>query len=158
MVTDQVAPLEASVIVQAPAEAVWAVLKDQRRMKVWSPETMAQWFWPRRLARGQLSLNLNRRGFFVWPTLSRYVDVVPEQQLAFHVYGPAARWGYTLTRQGSATRLSLRRDLARGRPTVLSRIVATLALGGIHGHDVELLEGMESTLAAIAAEAQATIA
>ena len=123
-------------------------------MRRWSPETLVQVFFPRRLARHQLSLNLNRRGWFVWPTASRYVDVTPPQRLAFQVYGPAARWSYRLEPEAGGTRLSLRRHLAGGRRSLLSRIVATLALGGIEGHDVELRDGMERTLEAIRHEVE----
>jgi hypothetical protein len=88
----------------------------------------------------------------VWPTLSRYVDVARPHRLAFQVYGPGARWSYRLDAEGGGTRLTLRRDLAGGRRTRLSRVVATLALGGIQGHDGELLDGMDRTLAAISAD------
>ncbi|GAA3533058.1 hypothetical protein AFL01nite_18840 [Aeromicrobium flavum] len=135
---------------------MWDVLQDQTRMRRWSPETWAQLFYPRRLSHNQVSLNLNKRGWFVWPTVSRYVDVARPQRLAFHVYGPAARWSYRLDPEGDGTRLTLRRDLAGGRRTLLSRVVATLALGGIAGHDEELREGMSHTLAAISAEVRAS--
>lgn len=149
---EQVAPLEASIHVAASPEAVWEVLRDQRRMRHWSPETLRQWFYPRRLSHGTVSLNLNRRRWFVWPTISRYVDVVRPARLAFYVYGPAARWSYRLDPHEDGTLLSLRRDLRGGRPSLLSRIVATLALGGVEGHDVELREGMGRTLEAIKRE------
>ena len=123
-------------------------------MRRWSPETLVQVFLPRRLSHNQLSLNLNRRGRFVWPTASRYVDVARPRRLAFQVYGPGARWSYRLEPEAGGTRLSLRRDLNGGRRTLLSRVVATLALGGIEGHDVELQAGMEQTLAAIKRDAE----
>lgn len=139
----------------ATPDQVWDVLKDQRRMRHWSPETLVQLFFPRRLAHQQLSLNLNRRKGFVWPTVSRYVDVARPHRLAFQVYGPAARWSYRLEPEAHGTRLSLRRDLDGGRRSLVSRVVATFALGGIEEHDVELAAGMERTLAAIGREAEA---
>lgn len=151
-VSSVVAPLETSVFVAASPDQVWEVLKDQTRMRAWSPETLRQFFYPRRLSHGQISINLNRRKWFVWPTASRYVDVARPHRLAFFVYGPAARWSYGLSPEGTGTRLTLRRDLKRGRRSLLSRIVATLALGGIQSHDDELLEGMNRTLRAISAE------
>lgn len=153
----RVAPLETSTLVEAPAEAVWDILKDQRRMRIWSPETLKQWFYPKRLSHGQISINLNRRKFFVWPTFSRYVDVARPFRLAFHVYGPAARWSYRLVAEDGGTRVWLRRDLKNGHATWLSIIVATLALGGSKAHDVELLEGMERTLAAIRQESESHV-
>ena len=153
-----VAPLETSVFVAATPDKVWDVLKDQTRMRAWSPETLTQFFYPRRLSHGQISINLNRRKWFIWPTASRYVDVARPHRLAFFVYGPAARWSYRLDPEGIGTRLTLRRDLKRGRRTLLSRIVATLALGGITEHDDELLDGMDRTLRAIGAEVDAYVA
>jgi len=147
--------LHASTIVDATPEQVWDVLKDQTRMRRWSPETFAQAFFPRRLSHNQVSLNLNKRGWFVWPTVSRYVDVARPRRLAFHVYGPAARWTYRIDPEEAGTRLSLRRDLVGGRRSLVSKVVATLALGGIEGHDVELQDGMERTLAAIARDVEA---
>lgn len=123
-------------------------------MRRWSPETWRQFFYPRRLSHNQLSLNLNRRKVFVWPTVSRYVEVVRPQRLAFQVYGPAARWSYRLDPVDGGTRLTLRRDLDGGRRSLLSRVVATLALGGIDGHDVELLAGMDRTLEGISRDAE----
>nr|WP_269456877.1 SRPBCC family protein [Aeromicrobium choanae] len=145
-------------LVAGPPEKVWDVLKDQRRMRRWSPETWRQFFYPRRLSHNQVSLNLNKRKAFVWPTVSRYVDVVRPQRLAFQVYGPAARWSYRLDPEDGGTRLTLRRDLAGGRRSLVSRLVATLALGGIESHDEELLAGMDRTLAAISAEVDAHVA
>ncbi|WP_230081466.1 SRPBCC family protein [Aeromicrobium senzhongii] len=147
-----VPPLETSTFIPAPAERVWEVLQDQRRMRRWSPETWAQLFLPRRLAPGQLSVNLNKRKAFIWPTLSRYVAVEPPELLAFRVYGPGARWSYRLEPQDGGTRLVLRRDLLGGRRTLISRVIATLALGGIEEHDDELVVGMDRTLDAISAD------
>ncbi len=123
-------------------------------MRHWSPETLVQLFFPRRLSHQQVSVNLNRRKGFVWPTVSRYVDVARPHRLAFWVYGPAARWSYALEPEGSGTRLSLRRDLGGGRRSLVSRVVATLALGGVESHDEELLAGMQRTLTAIGHDAE----
>lgn len=155
--TAQVPPLERSIHIDAPPRVVWDVLKDQTSMRRWSPETWRQFFYPRTLSHGQVSLNLNRRKGFVWPTASRYVDVARPHRLAFYVYGAGARWSYRLDPHGDGTRLSLRRDLKGGRRTLLSRVVATLALGGIVGHDTELASGMERTLAAIEADVEAVL-
>lgn len=153
----RVAPLEVTAHVAAPPQAVWDVLKQQRRMKAWSPETWHQWFYPHQLSHGQISVNLNRRGWFVWPTFSRYVDVARPHRLAFHVYGPAARWGYRLDAEGNGTRITLRRDLKNGRPSWATIVLATLALGGPASHDVELVAGMERTLERIRAEVEASV-
>ena len=49
-----------------------------------------------------------------------------------------------------------RRELKNGKRSILSRVTAAAALGGIDQHDVELKAGMETTLARIKAEAERT--
>ena len=149
----RVAPLVATVHVAAPVGAVWRLLVQQDLMSRWSPETWRQWFIPsRNIRRGTISFNLNKRGWFVWPTLSRYTRVAAHEELSFFVVGPDASWTYRLSDAGDSTKIELRRDLFWGGPSILSRLIATLFLGGVRGHDDELDAGMHTTLARIKAE------
>jgi uncharacterized protein YndB with AHSA1/START domain len=152
--TAAIAPLEASVHIDAPPAAVWQIISDQRRMNEWSPETFKQWFLGKEIRPGTRTLNLNKRKGFFWPTASRYTELVPEQRLAFRVYGPGDVWSYELAPDGEGTKVTERRELVGGKRTILSKVTAALALGGIPEHDVELLAGMETTLARIKAEAE----
>ncbi|MFT4189767.1 MAG: SRPBCC family protein [Aeromicrobium sp.] len=151
-----VAPLAASVEIDATPAQVWRVVADQRRMNQWSPETHRQYFIGEPLRRGTLSVNVNKRKAVLWPTLSRYLTVEPEKKLEFHVVGPAAIWSYELTPldDGARTKLTERRRLKNDRRTWLSLAVAGSLLGGVASHDDELVDGMKSTLARIKAEAE----
>lgn len=152
-----VAPLEASIHIDAPPSVVWAIVSDQRRMNEFSPETWKQKFFGDEIGVGTVSINLNKRKGFVWPTASRITELVPEKRIAFYVYGPADTWSYDLEPDGTGTKVVERRELKNGKRSVASRITATLALGGIDGHDVELVEGMRTTLERIKAEAEENI-
>ena len=147
-------PIEASIHIDAPPARVWQIVSDQRRMNEWSPETFRQKFFGGEVGVGTRSLNLNKRKGFFWPTASRITEFVPEQRLAFRVYGPGDVWSYDLEPNGAGTTVTERRELLGGRRTLISKITAALALGGIDEHDVELVAGMETTLARIKAEAE----
>ncbi|OUZ11718.1 hypothetical protein BHE97_04235 [Aeromicrobium sp. PE09-221] len=145
-----VAPLEAERTIAAGPAQVWSVLVDAARMRELSRETVAQVFVPRRLRRGTWSLNLNRSGWFVWPTVSRYVRVVPRRRLCFYVFGPAAWWTYDLEPVDGGTAVRLRRDLSGGRSAWLSIIIAGIGLGGAPAHDRALARDMVDTLEGLA--------
>jgi uncharacterized protein YndB with AHSA1/START domain len=147
-------PIEASIHIDAPPARVWQIVSDQRRMNEWSPETFRQKFFGDTVGVGTRSLNLNKRKGFFWPTASRITEFVPEKRLAFRVYGPGDVWSYDLEPNGAGTTVTERRELLGGRRTLISKITAALALGGIDEHDVELVAGMETTLARIKAEAE----
>ena len=151
---DRIAPLEASIHVDAPPARVWEVVSDQRRMREFSPETFRQWFFGRDIRKGTISLNLNKRKGFFWPTASRITAFVPEQRIAFYVYGAADTWSYELTPDGDGTLLVERRELKNGKRAILAKSTAAVALGGVEEHDVELKAGMDTTLAGIKAAAE----
>lgn len=151
---EPIAPIEASIRIDAPPARVWAIVSDQRRMNEWSPETYRQKFFGDEIRQGTRSINLNKRKGFFWPTASRITEFVPEQRLAFRVYGPGDVWSYDLLADGEGTTLTERRELVGGKRTFLSKVTAAVALGGIAEHDVELVAGMETTLARIKAEAE----
>ena len=153
---ETVAPLEASIHIDAPPDRVWAVVADQRRMNEFSPETWKQKFFGDGIGAGTRSINLNKRKGFIWPTASRITEFVPGQRLAFRVYGPADTWSYDLVPENGGTRLVERRELKNGKRSIASKVTAALALGGIAEHDVELKAGMETTLARIKAEVEGT--
>lgn len=150
------AVLSAQIDIAAPVGKVWRLLAQQDLMSRWSPETWKQWFFPRReIRRGTISINLNKRGPVVWPTISRYTEVRAHERLRFFVVGPNAWWGYDLTEIPSGTRVTLRRDVFRGRPSLATRIVGTLLLGGVTSHEGEIEQGMHVTLARVKAELEA---
>jgi uncharacterized protein YndB with AHSA1/START domain len=151
---EAVPPLEATIHIDAPPARVWEIVSDQRRMSEWSPEVYGQKFFGDEIRRGTVSINLNKRKGVFWPSASRIIEFVPERRLAFYVYGPADTWSYDLAPDGDGTLVTERRELKNGKRSILSKVTAAIALGGIDEHDVELKAGMETTLARIKAEAE----
>src|SRR5688572_29839323 len=151
---ERVPPLEASIHIVAPPARVWQIVADQRRMTEFSPELFGQKFFGDEIGRGTISINLNQRKGFFWPSASRITEFVPEKRLAFYVSGPADTWSYDLSPDGDGTLVTERRELKNGKRSILSKVTAATALGGIDSHDVELKAGMETTLARIKAEAE----
>jgi uncharacterized protein YndB with AHSA1/START domain len=153
---ERVPPLEASIHIDATPARVWEIVADQRRMNEFSPETYRQKFFGDEIKQGTISINLNKRKAFFWPSASRITEFVPERRLAFYVYGPADTWSYDLEPNADGTTLTERRELKNGKRSILSKVTARMALGGIDSHDIELKAGMETTLARIKAEAERT--
>lgn len=151
-----IAPLEATIHIDATPAQVWSIVSDQRRMNEWSPELFKQKFFGDEIGLGTRSINLNKRKGFFWPTAGRVTEFVPEKKFTTYVYGPAAAWSFELTPEAGGTTVTERRVLKSGRRSIASVVTAALALGGIDDHDVELARGMEATLARIKAEAEAT--
>lgn len=152
-------PLEASVDIAAEPGAVWSAVSDLSAMRKRSPEVVGMWMFgaPRVGSRG---LNLNRRKGFFWPTTSRITRWKPpgldvgSGALAFGVWPNDVEWSYELRPAANGTRLVERRT-ALPNPSLSVRLTARFALGGAESHDVELLAGMNTTLAAIKTEVEA---
>ena len=152
--SERVPPLEASIHIDAPPARVWAIVSDQRRMNEWSPETFRQKFFGDEIGLGTRSININKRKGFFWPTASRITEFVPEQRIAFYVTGSSTFWSYDIAPDADGTVVTERRELKGGKRSILSKLTAAAALGGIEQHDIELKAGMEATLARIKAEAE----
>jgi uncharacterized membrane protein len=139
--------LRAETTIDAPADAVWAVLSDVRRMPELSPELVRM--IPLRtggLRPGQWYLGLNRRKAVVWPTRSVVTDVQTGRTVAWDTTTSGARWVWELLPQGDSTRVVHRRPVPE-RVTPLSVVFARVFLGGIAGHADELEEGMAESVA-----------
>ena len=154
--SERVPPLEASIHIDASPARVWEIVANQRRMNEFSPEVYRQKFFGDEIGHGTVSINLNKRKGFFWPSASRITVFEPERRLAFYVYGPADTWSYDLEPSGDGTLVIERRELKGGKRSILSKLTARFALGGIDSHDVELKAGMETTLARIKAEVERT--
>jgi uncharacterized protein YndB with AHSA1/START domain len=153
---EPIAPIEASIRIDASPARVWQIVADQRRMNEFSPETWRQKFFGDEIGLGTRSINLNKRKGFFWPTASLVTEFVPEKRLAFYVYFAADTWSYDLEAVDGGTLVTERRELKNGKRSILSKLTARFALGGIESHDIELKAGMETTLARIKAEAERT--
>jgi uncharacterized protein YndB with AHSA1/START domain len=149
---NQPLPITASVDVAAPLEAVWAAVSDVARMSQWSPECRRiVVLGSPRSGLGTRFLGLNRRGFAVWPTISKVVRFEPGRAVAWKVRESAATWTYELEPTEAGTRLTVRRDLDDF--SSLTRLAAPL-IGGAAGHDQELDAGVRATLERIKASVE----
>jgi uncharacterized protein YndB with AHSA1/START domain len=139
--------LRAETTIDAPPEAVWAVLGDVRRMPELSPELVRM--IPLKtggLRRGQWYLGVNRRKGVVWPTRSVVADVEKSRKVAWDTRTSGARWVWELTPEGEGTRVVHRRPVPK-RVTPLSVAFARVFLGGVVSHADELEDGMAQSVA-----------
>lgn len=151
-------PIESSVDIAASPDAVWAAVSDVKAMRRRSPELVGMWLLGKPKV-GRRAINLNRRKGFVWPTTSRITRWKPPAQdngrgaFTFHVWPTNVDWSYETEPHEGGTRLTERRT-AVVNPSLVVRATAKLALGGQAGHDVELCDGIDKTLAAIKTEVE----
>jgi len=146
-VTDAERELRAETVIDAPPEAVWAVLSDVRRMPELSPELVGMVpLKPGGLRKGQWYLGVNRRKAAVWPTRNVVSDVEPGRLVAWDTRTSGARWIWELAPEGEGTRVVHRRPVPR-RLTPVSSAYARLFLGGVGGHADELEAGMAESVA-----------
>jgi len=161
-------PLEASVQVQAPPEAVWRLVTDITRMGEWSPQCRGgRWIGGRRgPVVGARFLGFNRQGWVWWATTNKVVEVEPERVFAFRNELGRVRWVFRLDTDGAAstgtgstdaavsgTTLVQRRELPTGR-SALSSVFIGLLLGGNRKFDSQMQAGMRQTLERIKAAAE----
>ena len=139
--------LRAETVIDAPPEAVWAVLGDVRRMPELSPELVRM--IPLKsggLRPGQWYLGLNRRKAVLWPTRSVVTDVEKSRKVVWDTRTSGARWIWELTPEGEGTRVVHRRPVPK-RVTPLSAAFAQVFLGGVGPHADELERGMAQSVA-----------
>jgi hypothetical protein len=115
--------VEERIVVDAPADRVYAAVAEVRRMARWSPECFGIWVLSRRPDGGPLSfVGFNRRGPFVWFTTCRVALAEPGREFAFDVttFGlPVARWGYRFAPTDSgATEVTEYWEDRRGRGAI----------------------------------------
>lgn len=153
---NQPLPISASVDVEASPEAVWSAVSDVARMSQWSPECRRIFvLGSPRSGLGTRMVGINKRGFALWPTISKVVRFEPQQAVAWKVRESGATWTYELEPTGTGTRLTGRRDLPAF--STVTKLFAPV-IGGAVGHDEELTEGIRSTLERIKASVEAEVA
>jgi uncharacterized protein YndB with AHSA1/START domain len=141
--------LRAETTIDAPPEAVWAVLRDVRRMPELSPELVRM--IPLKtggLRPGQWYLGVNRRKGVVWPTRNVVADVQKSRKVAWDTRTSGAQWIWELIPEGEGTRVVHRRPVPK-RVTPLSVAFARVFLGGIGSHADELEDGMAQSVASL---------
>lgn len=145
--------LEASIDVDASPEEVWKVVSDLQRMGEWSPQCKKMKVFGGPVRKGTTTLNVNRKGFLVWPTTAKVVEFEPNKTIAFRIVENKTVWSYSLTPSGSGTTVVEKRQAPTGTSAVSTFLVKKV-FGGIEEFDVELVEGMNKTLQRIKLESE----
>ncbi|MEE4022110.1 SRPBCC family protein [Gordonia sp. PKS22-38] len=152
------APLiEESIVINASAEDVWAVISDLKRMGEWSPQCKKMIVRGGSVGLGTKTINVNRRGPLVWPTTSKVVRFAPNKELAFRVAENRTVWSYTIEPSESGVKVTEKREVGDGT-TAVSAFLVDKVMGGTTNFEAELKLGMAETLGKIkrAAEASAS--
>lgn len=152
MPLQDVAPIEATIDIDAPPAEVWALVSDLRNMARWSPQVVKT-FVKSPVSEGATMFNINRRRLLVWPTQAKVVRVVPEQEIAFRVKENYTVWSYQLEPTATGTQVTARREAPQGISD-LSVTLTKRALGGVDVFTEELQQGLRETLARIKADAE----
>ncbi|AMY54020.1 SRPBCC family protein [Rhodococcoides fascians] len=145
--------LEATIDIDASPQAVWSVVSDLQRMGEWSPQCKKMKVFGGPVGKGTRTLNINRKGLLVWPTSAKVVTFEPNKALAFRIVENKTIWSYTLTPTATGTTVVEKREAPSGTSAVSSLLVKRI-LGGIEEFDVDLVEGMNSTLRRIKTESE----
>jgi hypothetical protein len=146
---------EVSLRIEAPPEAIYAIVTDIAQMGRLSPEcTGGRWLdgadGP---AVGAKFKGTNKRGFARWSTTNRVVEAEPGRAFSFETNESGTRWTYRMEPDGTGTLVTERRAAFKDRP-LLAKVFSTLLLGGADGHDDELRAGMRQTLERLKAVAE----
>jgi uncharacterized protein YndB with AHSA1/START domain len=145
--------LQAQIDIAAPPARVWALLSDLSQMKRWSPQCrVMKALGP--VQAGTKTVNLNRRGLMVWPTTCKLTEVQFEKKLAFRVNENNTVWSYELEPTDTGTRVTETRRADDGITPVSNFLVGKF-MGGVPSFEVELVDGMNQSLARIKAAAEA---
>lgn len=149
-----VAPLEASIQIDAPPARVWSLVSDLTHMRRWSPQNRFTVVFGGVTRNGAKFISLNRRGLLVWPTQGMVVEYEAPRRIAFRIKENWTIWSYTLEpTQTGGTRLVARREAPQGISD-LSVALTSRVLGGVDSFTAELRAGLEETLAKIKADAE----
>ena len=144
--------LQAQIDINAPVEKVWALISDFDRMPQWSPQCrLMKALGP--LQNGTRTVNLNRRNFLFWPTMSTITEVIPEKKLVFRVNTNDTIWSYELEPTANGTRVVESRHAQNGVKPAANFTVNAL-FGGVSNFERELMEGMNMSLERIKAAAE----
>jgi uncharacterized protein YndB with AHSA1/START domain len=145
-----------SVHIAAPAERVWALVSDVRRMPDWSPQVDST-----RLRAGfdEVGLgteftNRNSLGDLVWTTHATIVRFEQGREIAFRVEENWMVWSFAVAPDGDGALLTQQREAPEG-VSDLSLDLTNGFMGGVDAFTASMRAGMRQTLELIKAEAEA---
>ena len=147
---------EVSLRIDAPPERLYELVTDIEHMGRLSPEcTGGRWLEGSvSPAVGARFTGTNKRGIARWSTTNTVVSAEPDRVFAFETNQSGTRWRYELIPDGDATVVTESREEFAPR-SLVARVFATVALGGIGSHDDEMRTGMRATLDRLKALAEA---
>jgi dimethylaniline monooxygenase (N-oxide forming) len=149
---------EASLHIEAPPEALYALVADVTRMGEWSPECYAcRWIGKRRgPVAGARFAGFNKRGRARWVTTNEVGEAERGRTFVFRTRETGVRWGYRFepSTDGAGITLTETRDTSGARAWLVR--MAGPFVGGADSHADELRAGMRRTLERVKAAAEAT--
>lgn len=145
--------LEETTEIAAPPERVWQLVTDLPRMASWSPEVAKTIVRGGPVGLGTKTLNINRRGFRVWPTRAKVIRFEPHTEFAFRIKDNKTIWSFSLAPTAAGTQVTQRREAPDGL-TLISARGLKLMFGGIENYQALAREGMKQTLARIKSEVE----
>ncbi|MGW0045014.1 SRPBCC family protein [Rhodococcus sp. NPDC003348] len=149
--------LEADIEIDATADAVWRVISDLERMGKWSPQCKVMKVFGGPVRQGTRTFNVNKKGLLVWPTSAKVIRFEPGKAIAWRVAENHTIWTYELTPTETGTRVTERREAPTGTTKVSSFLVDKF-MGGTADFEVEMISGMNLTLARIKSEVESAAA
>ena len=146
---------EKAIHINAPADAVYALVSDPMRMAEWSPECVrCRWVGgAQHAAVGVRFRGTSRKGRRQWTTTSAIAEMRPDEVFAWEVTyfrQAVARWEYRLEPNDGGVTLIESVEDRRGR---LLRTVSPLITGS-SDRDQRNADTMETTLEAVKAAAE----
>jgi len=148
-------PIGDSIEIAAPAETVYAMISDVRRMPEWSPE-QAKTVWARGSSGpvvGARFRGTNKNGWHRWSTSCKVIDAQPGKRFAFRVtdYGfSVADWIYEF--EPTPTGCKVTESTVDRRGWLIRTGGGPVT--GVHDRGAHNLEGIRKTLAALKAAAE----
>ncbi|MFE3293404.1 SRPBCC family protein [Rhodococcus sp. NPDC059234] len=149
--------LEASIEIDSTPEAVWKVVSDLARMGRWSPQCKKMVIFGGDVTHGTRTFNINKKGPLVWPTSAKVIRFEPNTAIAWRVVENHTIWTYELEPTATGTKVTERREAPTGT-TKISALLIDKFMGGTADFEVDMIKGMNTTLARIKSEVEAATA
>jgi uncharacterized protein YndB with AHSA1/START domain len=143
--------LQADITINAPVAKVWALISDLDNMPKWSPQCRVMKAVGA-VKVGTKTVNVNRRGAMFWPTTSTITALDAQKKLSFRVNTNNTEWTYDLEPAGTGTKVTVSRRAEAVKP--ISSTLINRFMGGVPNFEVELVEGMQTSLGRIKAAAE----
>lgn len=152
--------IEVSTHVDAPADRVWSLVGDPTRMEDFSPE-VHKVTWTGGAsgpALGAKFRGANRRGWHRWSTSCTVTTYEPGREVAWDVdfvVAPISRWGYRIEPDADGNGCTVTEHWTDRRLVFAKSGVVGIVSRGVRDAETHNRAGMEATLAAIKAAAEA---